>query len=90
MTDHLSDKVLSAVASVKHIPREKVSVESSLQELGFDSLDATVLMFELEKQFQVTIPDDGVRSVRTVADIVAEVSKLAASAPLAPPAAGQP
>jgi acyl carrier protein len=90
VTDPFADKVLSAVASVKHIPRERVSPESSLQELGFDSLDATVLMFELEKQFQVTIPDDGVRSVRTVADIVEEVRKLAESASLAPPAAGNP
>ena len=79
MTDPLTEKVLAAVASVRRIPREQISVDRSLQELGFDSLDTTVLLFELEKQFQISIPDEGVRSVRTVRDVVDGVARLIAS-----------
>jgi acyl carrier protein len=79
VTDPLTEKVLAAVASVRRIPREQISVDRSLQELGFDSLDTTVLLFELEKQFQISIPDEGVRSVRTVRDVVDGVARLIAS-----------
>ena len=78
MADPFTEKVLSAVASVKHLSREQVSLDRSLQELGFDSLDTTVLLFELEKQFQISIPDEGVRSVRTVRDVVDGVARLIA------------
>ena len=79
MADPFTEKVLSAVASVKHIPREQIALDSSLQELGFDSLDTTVLLFELEKQFHISIPDEAVRSVRTVGDAVDGVARLIAS-----------
>jgi acyl carrier protein len=67
------------VASVKHIPQEQIALDGSLQELGFDSLDTTVLLFELEKQFHISIPDEGVRSVRTVRDVLDGVARLIAS-----------
>ncbi len=51
MSDPVADKVVSLVASVKHIPAEKVSLESSLADLGFDSLDTISLLFELESAF---------------------------------------
>jgi acyl carrier protein len=79
VADPFTEKVLSAVASVKHIPQEQIALDSSLQELGFDSLDTTVLLFELEKQFHISIPDEGVRSVRTVRDVLDGVARLIAS-----------
>ena len=82
MADPFAEKVLSALASVKHIPRERISLESTLEELGFDSLDKIVMLFELEKQFQISISDDAVRSVRSVRDVVEGAAKLGANAPL--------
>ena len=79
MTDPFTEKVLAAVASVRRIPREQISVDRPLQELGFDSLDTTVLLFELEKQFHISIPDEAVHSVRTVRDVVDGVARLIAS-----------
>ena len=82
MTDPVTEKVLSAVASVKHIPQEQVSLDSTLQDLGFDSLDTTILLFELEKQFQFSISDEEVRSVRSVRDVAEGVVRLVGTAPL--------
>jgi acyl carrier protein len=39
------------------------------------------LLFELENAFKISIPDDDVRSIRTVNDVVHGVKKLLAAAP---------
>lgn len=82
MSDTFSEKILATLAAVKHLPREKVSLDSSLQELGLDSLDTITLLFELEKQFHVSISDDHVRSLRSVRDVVEGVRQLASAAAL--------
>lgn len=82
--DESAEKVVSAITSVKHIPRESISLESSLEGLGFDSLDTITLLFELEKQFNISVPDDEVRSIRTVRDVVEGVARLVANASIDP------
>lgn len=77
--EQVAEKVLLALASVKHIPRERISLESSLQDLGFDSLDKITLLFELEQQFQLSIPDEQLRPIRSARDVVEEISKLVAN-----------
>ena len=78
MSDPFAEKVLSTLASVKHIPRERISLESSLQELGFDSLDKITMLFEIEKQFQISIPDEATGTLRTVRDVVEGIAVLVA------------
>ena len=81
MSDVVADKVIATLASVKRIPVEKITLETNLQELGIDSLDVFTLLFELENAFKISIPDDDVRSIRTVNDIVEGLRKLVAAAP---------
>ncbi len=76
MTDSVAEKVVATLASVKHVPRERITLDSSLQDLGFDSLDVITMLFELEKEFEISIPDEEARSVRSVRDIVEGVRKL--------------
>ncbi len=79
--EQLTDRVLSALASTKHIPKETISLESSFEELGLDSLDKVTLLFELEQQLNLSIPDEEFRSVRTVSEAVETISKLLNSSP---------
>jgi acyl carrier protein len=81
MPDEVAEKVIATLASVKRIPAEKISPETNLQDLGIDSLDVFTLLFELENAFKISIPDDDVRSIRTVSDIVDGVKKILAAAP---------
>jgi acyl carrier protein len=81
MADSVEEKVISTLASVKRIPADKITVDTNLQDLGIDSLDVFSLLFELENAFKISIPDDDVRSIRTVNDIVVGVRKLLAAAP---------
>lgn len=80
MSDSVAEKVVGALASVKHLPRERITLDSSLQDLGFDSLDLITMLFELENEFDISIPDDEARSVSRVRDIVEGVRKLLAAA----------
>jgi acyl carrier protein len=82
----LADRVVATLASVKHIPPETISLEARLEDLKVDSLDRITLLFELEKAFDIAIPDEQLAEVRTVADMVAGVERLVA-ARKAPPAA---
>ena len=81
MADAVAEKVIATLASVKRIPAENIKLDTNLQEMGIDSLDVFTLLFELENAFKITIPDDDVRSIKTVNDIVEGVRKLLAAAP---------
>ena len=70
MTDDTTERVLQAIATVKKLPRERISAGQSLEELGVDSLDAVTLMFELEEALHISIPDEKVRSLRTVQEMI--------------------
>jgi acyl carrier protein len=79
MSDELAEKVLSVIATSKRIPREQVSLESTLEDLGMDSLDQLNLLFALESDFNISIPDEEAKSIRTVREMVEGVRKLAAA-----------
>jgi acyl carrier protein len=81
MADAVAEKVIATLASVKRVPAENIKLDTNLQEMGIDSLDVFTLLFELENAFKITIPDDDVRSIKTVNDIVEGVRKLLAAAP---------
>jgi acyl carrier protein len=73
--------VISTLASVKRIPADTIKLDTNLQDLGIDSLDVFTLLFELENAFKISIPDDDVRSLRTVNDVVDGIKKILAAAP---------
>ncbi len=81
MSDAVAEKVIATLASVKRIPAEKIALDTNLQELGIDSLDVFTLLFELENTFKISIPDDDVRSIRSVNDVVDGIKKILAAAP---------
>ncbi|HEY4839793.1 MAG TPA: acyl carrier protein [Candidatus Acidoferrales bacterium] len=88
MPDELAEKVITILSTVKHIPREKITMESSLVDLGFDSLDTISMLFELETAFNISIPDENARSIRYVHEIVDGIRTLQAATP--PAAAASP
>jgi len=90
MPDEVAEKVIATLASVKRIPAEGITLGTDLQRLGIDSLDVFTLLFELENAFHISIPDDDVRSIKTVGDIVGRIKKLLAAAPPSPDAPPAP
>lgn len=76
MPDDLSKRVISVIATTQHIGVEKITEESSFQELGIDSLDGINILFALETEFNINIPDDEAQNIRTVHDAIEGVRKL--------------
>jgi acyl carrier protein len=88
MPDEVTQKIIETLASVKRISADTITPETSLQDLGIDSLDVFTLLFELENAFKISIPDDDVRSIKTVNDIADGVKKIIASTPPSDPSVG--
>jgi acyl carrier protein len=63
-----------------------VTIDSEFEQLGIDSMDAVEILFALENEFDVSIPDDEVRTVRNVRQMCEGVERLLA----AKSAAGNP
>lgn len=85
MPDDLNQRVLKVIATSKRIPLETVTIDAEFQQLGIDSMDAVEILFALENEFDISIPDDEVRNVRNVRQMCEGVEKLVAAK-----AAGKP
>jgi acyl carrier protein len=79
MSDELIQRVLKVIATSKRIPLQTVTIESDFQQLGIDSMDAVEILFALENEFDISIPDDDVRNVRNVRQMCEGVEKLIAA-----------
>jgi len=76
MTDEVLETVIALIAEQKALPAASISGASTFDELNMDSLDRISLSFEVEERFHISIPDDALNSLRTVADVVAGVRQL--------------
>ena len=69
-------KLLDIVKNEKDIPDDKLSPDTALADAGIDSLDALSILFAIEEQFHISIPDDKARSIKTFGDMVTTVEEL--------------
>ncbi len=75
----LQKRVLEIIAAKLNRPIEEIPLDKSFESLGFESMDAFELLFALEDEFSVSIPDDKARTLNTVnglADCLAQELKL--------------
>lgn len=79
MSEELIQRVLKVIATSKRIPPETVTIDSDFQQLGIDSMDAVEILFALENEFDITIPDEQARAVRSIRDMCAGVENLVAA-----------
>jgi acyl carrier protein len=79
MSDDLVTRVIDVIARTQKIPPESITIDKTLAELKIDSLDGINILFALEAEFNVDIPDDSARKIRTVREMVEGVGKLLAT-----------
>ena len=87
MSDDLAQRVMSVIAATQHIEVAKISIDSTFQELNIDSLDGINILFALENEFNISIPDEAAQNIRTVRAMVDGVRTLINSGPGEAPAA---
>ena len=67
----IAEKVKNIIVEKLGVDESEVTPEASFQnDLGADSLDTVELIMELEKEFNVSIPDDQAEHITTVGQAV--------------------
>lgn len=72
----IAECCIAIVSKAKTPPLEGVTLDSSFDALGLDSLDKINVSFEVEDVFNIEIPDESMNSLRTVRDMVNGVVML--------------
>jgi acyl carrier protein len=69
-------RVIEVIARTGKLPVESVTLDKTFEELQIDSLDGINILFALESEFKIDIPDDPARQMRSVRDAADGVLKL--------------
>jgi len=76
MSEELVQRVIKVIAATKRIPIESIAIDSDFLALGIDSMDAVEILFALENEFDINIPDEEVREVRGIRQMCEGVERL--------------
>ncbi|MEI6822488.1 MAG: acyl carrier protein [Bacteroidota bacterium] len=70
----IATKVKAIIVDKLGVDENEVTPEASFtNDLGADSLDTVELIMELEKEFNIAIPDDQAEKINTVGDAIAYI-----------------
>ena len=70
------DKVYAIIADKLKIDKSAIHEDSTLQDLGADSLALVEIIMKLEEQFGVEIDDEKAEKMKNVSDVVNYVQSL--------------
>jgi acyl carrier protein len=76
MSDAVFNKVAELIAARVHISPDEVSIDSTFADLGVDSLGAVSLIYDLEDEFGIEIPNEEAMNVQTVRQVVESLGRL--------------
>lgn len=74
----MEERIVDLLVSQLGVDKRQVKPESTLADLGVDSLDAAEFVLALERTFNIEIPDTEVKDFDTVGKVVAYVEANAA------------
>jgi acyl carrier protein len=72
----VSQKVIEIIAREQHLDVTKVTLESTFAELGIDSLDGVNILFALEEEFKLDIPDTVAQNMKGVRQVVDSLTRV--------------
>ena len=79
MPAELAARVIQVIAKTQHLPPESITIEQTFAELKFDSLDGMNILFAIESEFDISIPDDQAVKIKSVREMVDGIEKLVAA-----------
>jgi acyl carrier protein len=77
--DSTAERVIRVLAATQHIDASTIRAESTFQELGIDSFDGINVLFAIESEFDINVPDEAAKQLRSVQDVIDGVEKLTAA-----------
>jgi len=75
----VEERVIKVFADFKKISPDEITRETTFEEMGLDSLDGLNLIFELEEEFDLTVPDDKVQEMKSVSEVIEGIEYLIAN-----------
>ena len=72
----VADKVVEIITREQHLEPGKVTINSSFEELGIDSLDGVNILFALEEEFKIDIPDTVAQNMKSVQQVVDSLTRV--------------
>jgi len=76
MNQDLVDAVIMAISKQKGLDSSGIDLNSSLPELGVNSLDAISIVYDIEDRFDIEVPNEMLAELASVRDIVDKLSTL--------------
>ena len=70
------ETVCKIIADNTDINSDNISPETTLYELGLDSIDLVDLVMEVEEAFSISIPDEEFENIKSVSDIVSLIENI--------------
>jgi acyl carrier protein len=70
VADVLEVQVIDIIARKRKLDPAGVTLDSTFEQLGIDSLDAADLLFTFEDTFAIVVPDQTAQTMRSVRDVV--------------------
>jgi len=78
VADAIESQVIDIIARKRKLDPSVVTLDSTFEELGIDSLEAADLLFAFEDRFCIVVPDDRAQAMKTVRQVVDGVRHLLA------------
>ena len=73
--EEIERELVAIVRQEKNVPDDLLRPETPLADAGIDSLDSLTILFAIEEQFKISIPDPEARAVRTFGDLIDIIEK---------------
>jgi acyl carrier protein len=78
MSEETLQRVIRVISETQRIPEDSITGDSTFEQLGIDSLDGINILFGIENEFGISVPDDEAKSLRSVRDVAEGVERLLA------------
>lgn len=75
MSEIVFEKIATLLSTKKGVNKELISIDSTFEELGLDSLDSIELIADMEEEFNVTIPNTELQGIKSIRNAVDGLSK---------------
>jgi len=72
----VEEKVVEVITREQHLEPGKVTLDSTFAELGIDSLDGVNILFALEEEFKIDIPDTVAQNMKSVQQVVDSLTRV--------------
>lgn len=79
MPADLASRVIQVMAKTQHLPPESITIDQTFEELKFDSLDGMNILFAVENEFDISIPDDQAVKIKSVREMVDGIERMIAA-----------